>query len=317
MHPSSHRTTERGQIIVIFALGLIALVAMVGLVLDGGSAFAQRRSQQNAADLAAIAAANDYLVNSDMTSATAAARATAADNGFTHGVGDVAVTTAYDFSQGAAVTVGIAAKHRNNFTGVVGMSSWDVSTTATALTGIPDGANGAAPFLFNIEIFGPDGEPSDLYSDPDAPFGFNADNNDAPLTPGDLAWTDFSYDEICEDPGNVDASTVVDIINEDLIINTTVPYGCYVGQHNNGNMTTVYNDVDNLLAGNEYSVPVVDDGGVFQGWATFHVTSAVGGSEKKVYGYFVSPFADDSLTVGCPDGTCPRYLGTYVLKLID
>ena len=47
----------RGQVIVIFALALVALVAAVGLVLDGGATFAQRRDQQSAADLAALAAA--------------------------------------------------------------------------------------------------------------------------------------------------------------------------------------------------------------------------------------------------------------------
>ena len=52
-HSSSR---QRGQILVLFALSLVAIIAAVGLVLDGGSAFAQRRSEQNAADVAALAA---------------------------------------------------------------------------------------------------------------------------------------------------------------------------------------------------------------------------------------------------------------------
>jgi len=56
---ASRTRANDGQIIVIFALGLVAMIAMVGLVLDGGSTFAQRRGQQNAADLAALAGAND------------------------------------------------------------------------------------------------------------------------------------------------------------------------------------------------------------------------------------------------------------------
>jgi len=43
-----------GQVIVLFALALIAIIAAVGLVLDGGSTFAQRRDQQSAADLASL-----------------------------------------------------------------------------------------------------------------------------------------------------------------------------------------------------------------------------------------------------------------------
>ena len=56
---------DGGQIIVIFALAAVAIIGMVGLVLDGGSTYAQRRGQQNAADLAAIAAANQYLLTDD------------------------------------------------------------------------------------------------------------------------------------------------------------------------------------------------------------------------------------------------------------
>ena len=42
-------------------LGWLVIIGMVGLVLDGGGAFAQRRSEQNAIDLAALAGANAYL----------------------------------------------------------------------------------------------------------------------------------------------------------------------------------------------------------------------------------------------------------------
>ena len=42
---ASRTRANDGQIIVIFALGLVAMIAMVGLVLDGGSTFAQRRGQ--------------------------------------------------------------------------------------------------------------------------------------------------------------------------------------------------------------------------------------------------------------------------------
>ena len=64
-----------GQVLVVFALSLITLLGFAGLALDGGSTFAQRRCQQTAADMAALAAANDYLVNgSPSASQTVAAR---------------------------------------------------------------------------------------------------------------------------------------------------------------------------------------------------------------------------------------------------
>ena len=76
-----------GQILVIFALSLVVLIGMTGLALDGGSAFSQRRDQQTAADLAALAGANDYLINNNQAQAIAQARAVAASNGFIDGLG--------------------------------------------------------------------------------------------------------------------------------------------------------------------------------------------------------------------------------------
>lgn len=49
------RTAKRGQVIVIFAVALVALLAMTGLIIDGGRAWAEQRLVQNAADAAARA----------------------------------------------------------------------------------------------------------------------------------------------------------------------------------------------------------------------------------------------------------------------
>lgn len=46
---------ERGQVIIMVALALTVLVAMTGLVIDGGMAWSNRRQVQNAADAAALA----------------------------------------------------------------------------------------------------------------------------------------------------------------------------------------------------------------------------------------------------------------------
>ena len=46
---------DRGQTIVIAALSLVAIIAMVGLLIDGGTAFAQQRIAQNGTDGAANA----------------------------------------------------------------------------------------------------------------------------------------------------------------------------------------------------------------------------------------------------------------------
>jgi hypothetical protein len=52
---------ERGQVLVIVGLGLIALIAMVGLVVDGGYAWGRQRITQNGADSVAKAGATVLL----------------------------------------------------------------------------------------------------------------------------------------------------------------------------------------------------------------------------------------------------------------
>jgi len=314
MHTSDRLREDRGQIIVLFALALVALIAMVGLVLDGGSAFAQRRSEQNAADLAALAAGNDYLVNGDKSIAIAAAKAVAAQNGFAESATTVVNVTFQD--NDTEVKVDISAPHRNNFTSIVGMSTWQVSTTATVEAGIPNKANGA-PFIFNTKAFvNGTGDALPQFKDKNAPFSFGDTNNDTPKTATDIAWTCYGT---C---GNVDSSTVRKMVDGtspvSVTLNPTVDFTTYIGQQNNGNHSTLYKEILDWLIGDEVAVPIADDNGIFQGWATFHVTGADQGG-KKLEGYFVTPIQNSNLeVVGCT-APCskPRYFGTYVLKLIN
>ena len=76
--------------------------------------------------------------------------------------------------------------------------------------------------------------------------------------------------------------------------------------------------MDTYLSGLEMPVAVVDDNGNFMGWAMFHVTSATPAVSKHINGYFLSSFISARLTVSsCAANACPRYLGSYVLKLTD
>jgi hypothetical protein len=314
------RPGERGQIIVLFALALVAIVAGVGLVLDGGSTYAQRRGEQSASDLAALAAANDYLLNQNLAQATARARTVAASNGFEHGTNNVVVNVTITTTNGAAAKVDISAPHANNFASIVGMPTWTVSTTATAVAGFPDTAIGPAPVIFSIDAFGSDGVPKSQYGDPGNPYDFGDGNGDFPNSAGDISWTNFGV-------GNVNANEVRDIMDGSLVITKTIAFGEYIGQHNNGNMTTEYDShlscaakptIDGCYAGTDIIVPVVDENGLFQGWATFHVVSAGGGSAKHITGYFVSNFFNERLRVGnCALGSCPLNLGRPAIYLIN
>jgi Flp pilus assembly protein TadG len=48
---------ERGQALILIVFGIVAIISLVGLALDGAHAFADRRQAQNAVDAAAMAAA--------------------------------------------------------------------------------------------------------------------------------------------------------------------------------------------------------------------------------------------------------------------
>jgi len=53
--------SERGQVLVVVSLGLIGLIAITGLAIDGSIILADRRHAQNAADTAVLAGALTYI----------------------------------------------------------------------------------------------------------------------------------------------------------------------------------------------------------------------------------------------------------------
>ena len=74
------RAATRGQVLVIFALGLVALLGAAGIAFDAGRFLMERRSLQNAADAAALAAANSLIRGGTIDDADAEARAVLAQN---------------------------------------------------------------------------------------------------------------------------------------------------------------------------------------------------------------------------------------------
>lgn len=303
--PSARPRRERGQILVLFTLALVAIISMVGLVLDGGSAFAQRRDEQNAADLAAMAGANAYLnanggVNAKTNAALAAATQAATRNGYTAGVGGTTIDLAIrHLSNGAEVRVGISSPHANNFARIVpGQEAWGVSVTAAAITGYIDTAVGAGPWIMHIDAFDPMTH-APIY-DVNNPASFGEVNGDYPVGPLDIAWTDYNGSN------NVNTDEVSDIIEGANVVTATMEFEQYIGQHNQGNHTALYYAVQDHLAGTTLPIPVTGpcpppsqaNQGCFKGWALFHVVSADGGSSKTITGYFTSDFKSKPLTVG-------------------
>jgi Flp pilus assembly protein TadG len=160
---------ERGAVAVIVSIGLVALLALVGLVVDGGNAFSQRRQMQNAADSAALAGANalqQYRSTTPKPSAAIiynAARAKATENGakvapFTcdlvryNATGTILGTVSCPTTSAGAVPsdaykvrVSVESDHDTTFMRVVGADSFTARNAAAA--SVQKATISTAPFL--------------------------------------------------------------------------------------------------------------------------------------------------------------------------
>ena len=83
---------EKGQTLVLTALCMTAMLGFLALSMDVGVLFRSRRCIQNAADAAAVAAAQDYMWNQLVSSAQTAGKNASSTNGYTDGTAGVTVT---------------------------------------------------------------------------------------------------------------------------------------------------------------------------------------------------------------------------------
>lgn len=143
---------DAGQAIALFALALTTIVLLAALAVDGGYAFVQRRTAQNAADLAAMAGTRILgvaLTGRPAGSGTAAnveqaIESVLAANGVTltgaryvdeHGVVVGEVVGADTIPSGAfGIVVEAEANWQPFLLGVIGITDWAAGATATAVT---------------------------------------------------------------------------------------------------------------------------------------------------------------------------------------
>lgn len=194
-----------GQIVVVFAMALLTIALMVGLVVDGGMVFLQRRDGQNEADLAALAGtkviADAWIDPARASTPRSAVYSTIRDRlaalGCTatggvpctwtaHLVGpkqsDLGLLTAGSTGTVTGsnpkimgVRVDVTRRPQTIFLGVLGQTSWQVVTSATALAAQPPSA--PQNQLLPIALRSPEypftkGQVYDLTPDRVAPGGF-------------------------------------------------------------------------------------------------------------------------------------------------
>jgi Flp pilus assembly protein TadG len=322
---NGRRERQHGQAIVLFALSLVGLLAMGGMVIDGGGAYAQRRAGQDAADLAAVAGATAYTstvgaggtATSGSTAAQTMAHQVATQNGYPQGNGtavDVSVT-AGSVSGQTLVTVTITRPHENVFATVIGQPFWNVTTTATAMTGVPNAANGAMPIIFNERALG-----FDNGHNPYADNYYNEPTND-PHVPKDVPQdeTQFNWTVFCVggggNPCNGDSNTVDALIDQHGY-NTVVTLDMAIGPLNAGAHNTLFDDMAPWI-GTDFPVAIVSSTGAMKGWAMFHLTGTAGSSQKLLEGYFVSELNPEALTIVPCSCNGAGFYGSYALKLVN
>lgn len=197
---------EEGQNMVVVALAMVAMLAFLALVLDGGFAYAQRRRMQNAADAGTLAGARELaLEGTDSQIYAKIDEYTRVRNGATSfeatympGGEPIGAGTVPPDAIGVRVEAVVA--FPTFFAGVIGINELTVQAQAATQYG-PLGAGGALlPMAVNWADF-EYGTEYELIADW--------------LGPGGFGWLDWTYDlyaDICN-PENSGIKNVGDWVN--------------------------------------------------------------------------------------------------------
>ena len=124
------RRDERGQVVVVFALGAMLFIGLCAVVIDVAWYWSNNLRVQRAADAAALAGV--VYLPGDETGAFNAARAEATKNGYVNGVGGVTVTAAKDTSNARSLRVTVAAAVPTYFMRYFGIASIAARRTSQA-----------------------------------------------------------------------------------------------------------------------------------------------------------------------------------------
>lgn len=170
MNIEESASAERGQVMVIMVFGMIVLLVVAGLAIDGGTVFMERRHAQNAADAAALAGARtlaeavcgktgvddaailaqviDFVAKNKVSDPESSVRADYVD-GRTSVLGPVGGGTIPVGATGISATVDI--ERSTYFMSLVGIDTSAASAYALAMTGPALVAGGLRPFGVPLE----------------------------------------------------------------------------------------------------------------------------------------------------------------------
>ena len=327
---------QRGQVLVLFALSLTALLAGAGLVIDLGASWAQARSEQKVADVAALAGATAEGNGLTRAQIIQAAIDSAVANGFVASEVQVNIPpTSGKYAPGGSasgplstndcstaalrpcwVEVAIVRQHTNTFSRVVGLDSFGVTSRGVAVGGVANTvANGIAPMMFNYKAITGNGATPTKYCDPQP--GKCSPNSSWPMLKDQFAWTTYCISNANCNVNSAEAKAIIQGGNFQI----PIYLGLYLGPHNNGQKTSVCLD---LLAqypnGGDLPVAINDDNGNLVGFWLWHLDSAnsdcngAGGEQLK--GWFVSDLTA-TLPLTITAGGSAATFGQQVVRLVE
>jgi Flp pilus assembly protein TadG len=276
---------EDGQVLILVATGMVALVGMAALVVDVGSWFRQQRATQSIVDAAALAGAQ--ALPTDPASAITIAKDYGAKNGVAGELTDANISITSTYSTNDTITVTDSKPASFFFGGIFNALGFNISRTASAMVGAPSEAQYVAPI--GVNILHPD-----LTGTPGCPcFGPNYTTTlplDKTGAPGAFDMINLNYGQTT---GTVGESTMASWIQNGY--QKYLPLGGYFsdpGAKYNGNYIQA---ALNARVGTELLFPVYDTLIGSGSNASYHIIAWVGfylesgsmnGSTGSLTGYF-------------------------------
>ena len=293
---------QRGQMLVLLAVSIVAMCAAGAFVMDVGSWFRAHRATQAVADASALAGAQELPVHTSL--ATTAAQLYSTKNG--GGVTQISFSTAYLPMD--TITVRAERTAPGFLSKVLGISSVDVGADSVVRVYNLGSAKYAAPFgVIRTEP---------MLNDCGGPCfgsGYPTTLDLLKVGPGS-----FKIINIDGSQGGTGPSTLADWIYGGL--SGTMNVGWYWGDPGAKFNSSEVKDAMDARIGSDILLPVYDQvqgqGSSFQynvvGWAGFRLTDyKFKGNGGEISGYFLSVAWE-----GTPTEGTSNYFGAKVVKLV-
>jgi Flp pilus assembly protein TadG len=303
---------QDGQVTVLTAVFMIAMLGITGIVIDVGAWFHQQRVEQSTVDAAALAGAQALPTKAEDPRTVATTYAS--DNG---GVEGLSVTIGSKFTPNDMITVTQARSAQGYFSKLFGVPTVTIRTHASAVAAIPSEVTGAAPVAVDIHLPQLSGTVGGAVC-PCFNVPARIPIGKKPAAPGAFGWIDLASHN-----GNTGTSTLEQWITSGY--QGYLPLGDYDSdpgaKHALADALTRREGSDLLfpvydsLSGNGSTAPyhVI-------GWASFHLDSFDPGPQGNVAalnGYFDRVIWDGIVSASGQATPPVPDLGVYSVALID